>query len=118
VPCQTVRAAKHAGGCVQPVGSTTRLRGSYWFDCHNRVCPRETSGKAVEFAEVAEATERVLADKCVIDGHVFEINYNVPAYDTKRIEDYADSGARYESIPAGLKKYEVHGDIAKAVLGE
>jgi hypothetical protein len=119
-PCQMVRAARHAGGCVQPVGSTTRLRGSYWFDCHNRVCPRNLlagDAKVNAVLEVAaKTTDQVETDAVVIDNHPFYVNHTVPDAYKDRLHKLVDSGTTYEQVPKDLKKYEIYGEAANAIL--
>ncbi|GIJ88737.1 hypothetical protein Asppvi_007664 [Aspergillus pseudoviridinutans] len=48
----------------------------------------------------------VAPDALCIDGHLFRINYDVPAEITEQMWELYDRDAKYEEIPEHLKAYE------------
>lgn len=108
--CGKIKATKNGRNiCVdRPVDQMLGLRGSYWFSCLTCTKKRFRRDIGAEFiGQNSTVVESVLEDKLTIDGHMFEINYDVPANITGHLEVLFDKDASYEDVPTELLEWEV-----------
>lgn len=123
-PCRAVLHSTVGSGCISPIGPTQQARGSMWFSCL-RGCTSKaavnTNGDVITQysdpnVDVSSDNSEVEPDKIVFDGHVFDINYHVPANATAQLEDLAEAMASYADIPQELLQYEVTNSVAQELL--